>query len=144
VVLQGRLLAPDHPGLYWLQWDMVEENITWFAQVSPRQPRSLVVILPTLAGFFAPIPLIAALAGLLAIRRFAAPDVVWCAATLLSKQLLLFEEATLEPTDVAYWLAVVAAVLPPVLAMMALPRRPRAPVLVVGAFGSALMLGDTG
>ena len=24
VALQGRLLAPDVPGLYWLQWDMVE------------------------------------------------------------------------------------------------------------------------
>ena len=38
VTLEGRLLAPKWPGLYWLQWDMVEEGITWFAQVSPRQP----------------------------------------------------------------------------------------------------------
>jgi len=54
-----------------------------------------------------------ALAGILAIRRFTAPDVVWCAATLISKQLRLSEEAVLEPTRVAYWLAVVAAVLLP-------------------------------
>ena len=143
VALHARLLAPDYPGLYWLQWDMVEEGVTWFAQVSPRHPRYLVVVLPTPAGFFAPIPLIVALAGLLAFRRFAAPDVVWCVTTLLSKQLLLFEEAKLEPTTVAYWLAVVVAVLPPVLLMAALPRRLRAPALfVVGAFGSVLMLGD--
>jgi len=40
VELQGRILAPEIPGVYWLQWDMVEENVTWFAQVAPRQPRT--------------------------------------------------------------------------------------------------------
>src|SRR5262249_44535956 len=38
VAVAGCLLAPRWPGLYWLQWDMVEEGVTWFAQVSPRQP----------------------------------------------------------------------------------------------------------
>jgi len=37
-----RLLAPSMPGVYWLQWDMVEEGVTWFAQVAPPQPRRLV------------------------------------------------------------------------------------------------------
>ena len=46
VALQGRILAPALPGLYWLQWDMVEEGVTWFAQVAPRQPRTLVVVVP--------------------------------------------------------------------------------------------------
>ncbi|HWW83139.1 MAG TPA: hypothetical protein VNZ26_06025, partial [Vicinamibacterales bacterium] len=46
VTVEGRLLAPSFPGLYWLQWDMVEEGVTWFAQVSPRQPRTLVLVLP--------------------------------------------------------------------------------------------------
>ena len=170
VRVDGRLLAPDFPGLYWLQWDMVEEGVTWFAQVSPRQPRQLVVVLPTLAGFFAPLPLIVALVGVLALAdgrpipkgvvrlfRFgflkmatspfgfaAGVDVLWCAASLVSKPLILAHEALLEPTPVAYWLIVAAALGPPLVAMVVLPRRLRAWVLLcMGAFCSLLILGDT-
>ena len=50
VALQGRILAPSIPGVYWLQWDMVEEGVTWFAQVSPRQPRRLVIVYPPFAS----------------------------------------------------------------------------------------------
>jgi phosphoglycerol transferase MdoB-like AlkP superfamily enzyme len=153
----GRLLAPSVPGFYWLQWDMVEEGVTWFAQVSPRQPRRLVIVLPTLAALFAPLPLLVALGGIVALgllargRRpapmivalVAAADVIWCAATLFSKQMRLVPEALLEPTAVAYWLTVVAAVGPPLLLMVVLPRRVRAWVLLVcGAFGTLVVLGD--
>src|SRR5439155_11099802 len=114
----GRLLAPAVPGLYWLQWDMVEEGAAWFAQESPRQPRQLVVVLPSAIGWFALLPTAAALAGLFAIAAIerrqvasaslvtfvAIADAAWCAATLLSKQLLLVPEALLEPTTAAYWL----------------------------------------
>src|SRR5262249_27091584 len=119
----GRLLAPDVPGPYWLKWDMVEEGVTWFAQVSPRQSRQLVIVAPSVAGLFMPIPLAIVLTALLVIgsaersRRapalvglLAVADVVWCAATLFSKQLQLFREALLEPTAVAYWLTFVTAV----------------------------------
>ncbi len=41
VAIETRLLAPAYPGLYWLQWDMVDEHVTWFAQVSPGQQRRL-------------------------------------------------------------------------------------------------------
>src|SRR5204863_2781255 len=100
--VQGRLLAPDLPGVYWLQWDMVEEGVAWFAQLSPRQPRQLVIVVPTLAGLFAPLPLLIALAGLIGIARrpsqrwllafVAVADVWWCTATLFSKPLLLVHE----------------------------------------------------
>jgi membrane-anchored protein YejM (alkaline phosphatase superfamily) len=40
---------------------MVKEGVTWFAQVSPRAPRQLVIVLPTLAALFAPLPLVVAL-----------------------------------------------------------------------------------
>jgi lipoteichoic acid synthase len=171
VRVDGRLLAPAFPGLYWLQWDMVEEGVTWFAQVSPRQPRQLVVVLPTLAGLFAPLPLIVALLGSLALadgrrsqtraaplfrfgllRRMAADpvgfvagaDVLWCAASLVSKPLILVHDASLEPTPLAYWLMGGAAIGPPLVAMLVLPRRPRAWVLLgLGAFCSLLILGDT-
>src|SRR5205823_6176793 len=69
VSVDGRLLAPAVPGAYWLQWDMVEEGVAWFSQGSPRQHRQLVVVVPTAATLFAPLPLIVALAGLFALRR---------------------------------------------------------------------------
>jgi lipoteichoic acid synthase len=68
LALQGRILAPATPGLYWLQWDMVEEGVTWFAQVAPRQPRTLVVVIPPPAWIFAPLPLLVALWGLFGLR----------------------------------------------------------------------------
>ena len=152
--VEGRLLAPDYPGLYWLQWDMVEEGVTWFAQVSPRQPRQLVIVLPTLAGFFAPLPLVVALLSVFALgggrarspgllEILAVADVIWCAAALFSKPLILIHEALLEPTAVAYWLILVAAIAPPLIGLTVLPRRARPwTLLAAGIFGTLLMLGD--
>jgi phosphoglycerol transferase MdoB-like AlkP superfamily enzyme len=149
VALQGRILAPAIPGLYWLQWDMVEEGEVWFAQVAPRQPRTLVIVIPTRTWLFGPLPLLVALAGYLTVRYRAAPavaqvaDVLWCAAALGAKPLILVHEALLEPTAVAYWLIAVMAVVPPVLALLVLPRRVRAwTLLALGLFGSALVLAD--
>ncbi len=168
IALQGRLLPPSIPGLYWLQWDMVEEGVTWFAQVAPRQPRTLVVVLPPPAWILAPLPLIVALAGLFALgRRDVAQafrdreqinlnafsyrlfrpanvsDVVWCAATLLTKPLILAHDALLEPTAVSYWLILVVALSVPLVGLLILPRRVRPFVLfAVGVFGSLVILGD--
>jgi phosphoglycerol transferase MdoB-like AlkP superfamily enzyme len=155
--VEGRLLAPSIPGLYWLQWDMVEEGVAWFAQQSPRQPRQLVVVMPSAAGLFAPLPLAIALAGLIALMRIergrpasasvagivAVSDVAWCASTLVAKELALVPAALLEPTAVAYWLTVVAAVAVPALAMLVLPRRIRIWTLyALGVLGSLLILAD--
>jgi len=149
LALQGRILAPRIPGLYWLQWDMVEEDAVWFAQVAPRQPRTLVIVIPTLAWLFGPLPLFVALAGYLALRHRPAPrvagiaDVLWCAAALGAKPLILVDDALLEPTAVAYWLIAATAIVPPLLAMLILPRRVRAwTLLIVGLFGSILVLAD--
>ena len=156
VSVEGRLLAPRWPGLYWLQWDMVEEGATWFAQVSPRQPRELVVVLPALADVFAPLPAALAIGGLAALagagrRRWwgalvsaaAFADVLWCAATLLSKSLILVREALLEPTALAYFLMLVAAVAPALLCLAVFPRRVRAGVvLACGLFGTIVIAGD--
>jgi phosphoglycerol transferase MdoB-like AlkP superfamily enzyme len=154
VALQGRLLAPALPGLYWLQWDMVEEGVTWFAQVAPRQPRRLVLVLPPPVWVLTPLPLLIAIAGIARLRQtvgaigrtswFAAnADVVWCAAVLGAKPFLIVHDALLEPTAVAYWLVAVFAIVPPMLAALLFPRRPRAwLLLVVGVFGSLVILGD--
>ena len=139
VSVDGRLLAPSFPGLYWLQWDMVEENIAWFAQVAPRQPRALVVVVPPIVWLLAPLPLLIAIAA----RRFANADVLWCAATLFCKPFIIIRDALLEPTAVAYWLMAVVAVGIPVVAAFVLPRRVRPWVLlVIGIFGSIVILAD--
>jgi phosphoglycerol transferase MdoB-like AlkP superfamily enzyme len=146
--LQGRLLPPSWPGLYWLQWDMVEEGVAWFAQDSPRQSRTLVLVLPPVAWIAAPIPLLVALLGFRAARRpddgFGdAADIAWCLAALVCKPLMLVHEALLEPTGGGYRLLVLAAVVPPVVGYLVLPRRIRAWALVgIGVFGSLVVLAD--
>src|SRR4029077_3530356 len=124
LTVQGRLLAPTFPGLYWLQWDMVEEGVTWFAQVAPRQSRTLVLVVPPPVWVFAPLPLLVALWGVYRLRGSVAglkpratgepratpgadvaqgfspaiADVLWCAATLATKPLIVTHDALLEPT----------------------------------------------
>ena len=155
VTLQGRVLGPALPGVYWLQWDMVEEGVTWFAQVAPRQPRTLVVVVPPPAWICAPLPLLIALWGLFALRRRRWPhapnpgmwpmlaDLLWCAATLAAKPLILTHAALLEPTAVADWLILAVAVVVPLLALLILPRRARPwALLAAGIFCSLLILGD--
>ena len=152
VALQGRVLAPALPGVYWLQWDMVEEGVTWFAQVAPRQPRTLVVVVPPAAWIFAPLPLLLALWGVYGLRQAdrglrmgaaAVADVLWCAATLATKPLILAHAALLEPTAVAYWLSLMVAAVVPLLALLILPRRVRPWILLgIGIFCSLLILAD--
>ncbi len=141
--VEGRVLAPAWPGLYWLQWDMVEEGVTWFAQVAPRQPRTLVFVLPPVAWMFAPFPLLLAAWGVFARRRPAFADIFWCASTLAIKPLILAHDALLEPTAVAYWLILAVAVLVPMIALVILPRRARPwALLAIGMFCSTLILAD--
>jgi phosphoglycerol transferase MdoB-like AlkP superfamily enzyme len=142
ITVPARLLAPRWPGIYWLQWDMVEEGVTWFAQVSPRQPRALVLVAPPPAWLVAPLPLAIAIAALV-MRRIALADVVWCAAALGVKPLILARDALLEPTPVSYWLAAAIAIAVPAAALLIFPQRVRPWVLLVaGMFGSLLLLAD--
>jgi len=143
IAIAGRLLAPSWPGVYWLQWDMVEEGVTWFAQVSPRQPRTLVVVVPPPAWLFAPLPLALAIAGALRRRRLALADVWWCASTLAVKPLIVEHEALLEPTLVSYWLVLAIAAGLPAAAFCTLPSRIRPWALAaIGVFASLLLLAD--
>jgi lipoteichoic acid synthase len=161
VALEVRLLAPSAPGIYWLQWDMVEEGVTWFGQVSPRQPRQLVVVVPGFAEWCAILPLVIAIAGIMAfgaqgrlgrggirpapgvVALIASADVAWCAADLFAKQALLVPAALLEPTAVAYWLMAVTALAPPLLLMLVLPRRARGLALwACGALATLVVLAD--
>jgi phosphoglycerol transferase MdoB-like AlkP superfamily enzyme len=155
--IAARLLAPSTPGVYWLQWDMVEENAQWFAQVSPRQSRRLVIIVPPLVALFAPLPFIVAIAAVVILWRIArgrrvgraaaafaaTADVWWCAAVLWSKPLLLVRDALLEPTAVADWLTAAVAILPPLVLLVLVPRRARVWTSAGIAAGVTLIiLGD--
>jgi phosphoglycerol transferase MdoB-like AlkP superfamily enzyme len=155
--IDARIVAPAVPGLYWLQWDMVDEGAAWFAQVAPRQPRRLVIVVPPFLLWWAPLPLLLALAGIIVLGRvhrghrvpswlaaFAATaDVWWCAAALFAKPLVLVRDALLEPTVAAYWLTAAIALLVPVALLLVLPRRLRAWLLVaLGLFGTLVILGD--
>ena len=153
VEVDGRLLAPEWPGLYWLQWDMVEEGATWFAQVSPRQPRQLVIVLPTLRDLVALLPLLVALAAVGAlIRTRASPrrspfvtmsDVGWCAVVLTAKPLLLVLDTHLEPTVSAYGLILVMGIAPPLLCTALFPQRVRPWVLwFLGSVSTLVIVGD--
>jgi phosphoglycerol transferase MdoB-like AlkP superfamily enzyme len=155
--LEGRLLAPSWPGVYWLQWDMVEEGVNWFSQVSPRQPRQLVVVFPSAAEVFSPVPLVVAIAGFVAagllvrgrltrpwaVSLAAVADIFWLVAVLLSKPVVLAGQVLLEPTRVAYWLMVVTAVMLPIVLALVLSRRARAWALFVcGLLGTLVILAD--
>lgn len=39
------LAAPASPGRYWLEWDMVQEEVTWFAEKNGRRTRTRVNVL---------------------------------------------------------------------------------------------------
>ena len=158
IPLEGRVLAPAWPGIYWMQWDAVEEGVTWFSQVSPRQVRTLVVVLPTAFSALAPLPILLALLGLYAVSRmerrrdYVDPalarfarnaDIWWAAAALFVKPLVLISEALLEPTPVAIWLMTVTAFAPVLLIALLVGRRARAwPLFVLASAGAFVALAD--
>jgi phosphoglycerol transferase MdoB-like AlkP superfamily enzyme len=153
LAIPGRLLAPRWPGMYWLQWDMVEEGAVWFSQVSPRQPRQLVVVLPTLAGLATPLPLLVALCALGAAwlgrgrqeptRFLAASPLIWCATALLAKPLMLMRDVALEPDPASNGLILASALLPALLWTALLRGRARVWILFAcGLLGTLVVLAD--
>src|SRR5262249_9430166 len=125
--------------------DMVEEGVTWFAQVSPRQPRTLVLVVPPLAWLFAPLPLLVVLAASLGPSRLfgALADVPRSHATVAGRACSVTHQALLEPAPVADWINCSISILVPVLALAVLSRRARSFVLLgVGIFASLVLLAD--
>src|SRR5262249_38464803 len=45
ITIEARLRAPDRPGLYLLQWDVVQEEVQWLSERNPgAQPRYFVLV----------------------------------------------------------------------------------------------------
>ncbi|HUO84893.1 MAG TPA: LTA synthase family protein, partial [Thermoanaerobaculia bacterium] len=155
VEIEAEIVAPDAAGLYRLQWDMVEENVTWFSQrdPTPEEPM-MVLVLPVLGG--PPVAMLVVLLGLglatAAVTRPSLPvwlrslaavtDLVCLAAALSLKQSVVFAEMELPPAPGSGWV-VASGVAAVVIAVAMLPRRIR-PWCAVGinAGASALILAD--
>lgn len=85
VAVEAQLLAPPRPGVYRLQWDMVEEGVTWFSQRDPSPEKAtLVFVLPqiTRAATSLAVALLALGAAMFAARRPAARWLVLAVAVL--------------------------------------------------------------
>jgi phosphoglycerol transferase MdoB-like AlkP superfamily enzyme len=161
ITLDGHLGTPPTPGIYLLQWDVVQEGVTWFSQRDPAPPgRTIVFVVPagmSVARALCEVsPSLVVLIGLALIlgRRRREPrgrvfavlgvlDLVWCTTSLFPKQLLLLMETHLDVTAGAILASASTAAFVPVLLLFFLPRRHRAwAAWAVAAAGSVVLLAD--
>jgi len=161
VVVEARIAPPEDAGLYALQWDPVQEGVTWFSARDPAPPSAvLLVVLPPRLALVTPLPAIAAIIFWIILRRrrraeaenagrpadwggLRALDALWCASFLFVSQAVLLAETRLS-TDgpVLGWSLLVAAGLP-ALALIFLHHRIRSWLLwLLALVGSVVVLGD--
>ncbi len=155
VAVDAVVRAPERPGWYRIQLDMVEEGVTWFSQRDPTpepRRRAMVAAFPRVtparwavtAVAIAMLALVAVRSG--ASRRLLAlaamPDLLWCAGSLAVKQAAVLDAAG-QSLSVAGWLLTWAGVALVLLVLLLVPRaaRPWAS-LSVAAAGTALLFAD--
>lgn len=156
VHVEARLRAPEAPGRYRLQWDMVHEGVCWFEQQDPTPTDAVpVIVLPRqLSG----LPLLtSALVGVAALftglwlsrwrrrsaRWIAVGDILWLAAVLavVPWGLIVQSNQQVRAGPVAVATAGVALLL---LAILAIPSRLRPGVaLLCGALSLTLIWADS-
>jgi phosphoglycerol transferase MdoB-like AlkP superfamily enzyme len=154
VMVEAKVQAPLRAGMYRLQWDLVEEGVTWLSErdPSPEPGRLVVVADPPIVtpATWALMTLAAVMAIWLARRRRPEPaggvvcvgDLVWLAGVLLVTQRVVLAEAGTRLTADGRLLTVagVAAVL---LALLLVPRRVRPwASWVVGLLAVLLLFAD--
>jgi phosphoglycerol transferase MdoB-like AlkP superfamily enzyme len=154
VMVEARVQAPTRAGLYRLQWDLVEEGVTWLSERDPSpEPGRLVVVADP--PIVTPAMLTLMTVGVvmviwLARRRRPEPamgvvcagDLVWLAGVLFVTQRVVLAEAGTRLTADGRLLTVagVAAVL---LALLVVPRRVRPwASWVVGLLAVLLLFTD--
>jgi phosphoglycerol transferase MdoB-like AlkP superfamily enzyme len=135
VALEAVVVAPEKPGLWRLQWDLVEEGVCWFSDRAPDPPaafRVLVISDPMASGFWWSLLVLCAGAAAVTTLRsggprvlvtlFANGDVVWCIAALSVKQRIVLAESGAGPT-LTGWILIVAGASVLVLLTRVLPAR---------------------
>ncbi len=159
VDLVARLFTPEEPGIYRLQWDMVQEHVTWFSVRDPHFPIThVMVVMPGMNGAFNAVPALTVIALCLLGFIYAArkawtvhplllsllglSDLIWCTSSLWSKQWRVIAEAETIPSPGHGWIALAVAAVGPVM-LLWLPRRFRPwAAWVVAALGALLVLAD--
>jgi len=147
--------APRKPGLWRLQWDLVEEGVCWFSDRAPEPPpsvRVLVVPDPLGGGLWWSLLILTAGAAAVSVWRsggpgamvalFAVGDVVWCVGAVSVKQGIVLAESGASPTATG-WVLIVAGVSALALIACMLPERFRGwACWVVVAGGTFLLWAD--
>jgi lipoteichoic acid synthase len=154
VTVEATVRAPNRAGWYRLQWDLVEEGVTWISERDPTpEPRRLVVVAasPVITPAAWSLMTVGAMMAAWVARRrrpwrpgglAAVGDLVWLAGVLLVTQWAVFVEAgtRLSPDGRLLTLAGVAAV---VLVLMLVPDRVRPwASWVVGLFSVLVLYAD--
>jgi len=135
VALEVAVVAPDRPGLWRLQWDLVEEGICWFSDRAPEPlptVRVLVISDPWASGFWWSLLVLCAGAAAVSTGRSGGPrvlvaffsigDVAWCVSALSVKQAIVLAESGAGPTATG-WMLIVAGASVLVLVTRVLPER---------------------
>jgi phosphoglycerol transferase MdoB-like AlkP superfamily enzyme len=155
LTLEVAVLAPQQPGRYRLQWDMVHEGVAWFSErdPSPEPERTVLVVASPLASpiAWAVASLAAAALVVMAVRcgrsggwlaLAGVADLLWCGGALLVKQQTVLDRAG----HPAGWRGIlVAAAGAAVLLLPALPLRRRLRAwycLALAGLATALLFAD--
>ena len=135
VALEVVVVAPERPGLWRLQWDLVEKGVCWFSDRAPEPPpasRVLVMTDPWASGFWWSLLVLFAGAAAVSTWRSGGPralvvlfsigDVVWCVGALSVKQAIVLAGSGAGPTATG-WLLIVAGASVLALVTRVLPDR---------------------
>ena len=135
VALEVVVVAPERPGLWRLQWDLVEEGVCWFSDRAPEPLpafRVLVISDPWASGFWWSLLVLCAGAAAVSTWRSGGPralvvlfsigDIVWCVGALSVKQAIVLAESGARPTATG-WMLIVAGASVLALVTRVLPER---------------------
>ncbi len=169
ITLTAELGPPPRAGVYVLEWDMVQEGVTWFSDRDGAPlTRTLVVVLPGMASVVSglgAVPGLVALFGLLLLwrsRRWTpgrdglAPkpsrvaavaglllpgwDLAWCASSLFFKQIGLLSAAHLSITTTGLVMSALLAAVPALLLLLTVRDGARPRLAWLVAAGASLVL----
>jgi phosphoglycerol transferase MdoB-like AlkP superfamily enzyme len=152
VALEMSVEGPRRPGLWKLQWDLVEEGVCWFSdRLAEPPPAETVLVIPDPArhGSWWSLLVLGAAATAVSVFKlgrphlliglFAAGDLLWCAGALSIKQGFVLAEKGDSPST-SGWLLIVGGAAALGLLTFVLPERFRGWARWVMVAGVTLLL----